>query len=174
MRIMLRRAILVIITLVLILPYSIMAETEKTATGAEVKKSMKAAVKEIDRDERFIAYDNGTVLDTQTKLMWAAKDNGADINWSDAKSYCEKYHGGDYTDWRMPTQDELESLFDKSAIGNNDYHLTALITLTASCLWSSETRRYAAFYIHFRTGARHLSHQSDSINGRALPVRLAK
>ena len=28
------------------------------------------------RDGRFIAYDNGTVLDTRTNLMWAARDNG--------------------------------------------------------------------------------------------------
>ena len=49
---------------------------------------------ETARDGRFIAYDNGTVLDTKTKLMWAAKDNGDYINWEDAKSYCEKYRGG--------------------------------------------------------------------------------
>jgi hypothetical protein len=60
---------------------------------------------EIGRDGRFIAYDNGTVLDTKTNLMWAAKDNGSDINWSNAKSYCENYRGGGYKDWRMPTQD---------------------------------------------------------------------
>lgn len=28
------------------------------------------------KDGRFIAYDNGTVLDTKTNLMWASKDNG--------------------------------------------------------------------------------------------------
>ena len=64
------------------------------------------------RDGRFIAYDNGTVLDTKTNLMWAAKDNGSDINWADAKSYCENYRGGGYTDWRMPTTDELAGLYD--------------------------------------------------------------
>jgi uncharacterized caspase-like protein len=60
---------------------------------------------EIRRDGRFIAYDNGTVMDTLTNLMWAAKDNGSDINWTDAKSYCENYRGGGYADWRMPTLD---------------------------------------------------------------------
>lgn len=39
------------------------------------------------RDDRFIAYDNGTVLDTSTNLMWASMDNGIDINWDNAKSY---------------------------------------------------------------------------------------
>jgi hypothetical protein len=36
---------------------------------------------------RFIANVNGTVLDRQTGLMWAAQDNGSDINWTNAKSY---------------------------------------------------------------------------------------
>jgi len=35
-----------------------------------------ATAGETVRDGRFIAYDNGTVLDTSTNLMWAAKDNG--------------------------------------------------------------------------------------------------
>ena len=42
---------------------------------------------EVGRDGRFIAYDNDTVLDTKTELMWAARDNGSEINWANAKSY---------------------------------------------------------------------------------------
>ena len=48
---------------------------------------------EVARDGRFIAYDNGTVLDKEAGLMWAAKDNGKNINWTDAKKYCESYLG---------------------------------------------------------------------------------
>jgi len=46
--------------------------------------------------------------------MWAAMDNGAAINWQNAKSYCENHRGGGYTDWRMPTQVELAGLYDSS------------------------------------------------------------
>lgn len=174
MRFMLKRVLLAVFVCVLIHSYSIAAETEKTATDAVVKKTSVTAVKEIGRDDRFIAYDNGTVLDTKTNLIWASKDNGADINWEDAKAYCDKYRRGGYTDWRMPTQDEMAGLFDSSVFGKDNYRLTPLITLTASCLWSSETRRNAAFYFHFRMGARRLTHQSDSVNGRVLPVRSAQ
>jgi hypothetical protein len=126
------------------------------------------------RDSHFIAYDNGTVLDTNTNLIWAATDNGSDIDWANAKSYCENYRGGGYTDWRMPTQDELQGLYDRSILGNNDYHLTTMITLTACCLWTSETRRSAAAYFNFRYGSKHLTHQSNSRKGRVLPVRNIK
>jgi hypothetical protein len=89
--------------------------------------------REIGRDGRFIAYNNGTVSDTRTNLMWAAKDNGSNINWANAKSYCENYRGGGYSDWRMPTQDELAGLYDagktyKCNCGH-DAHLTELIRL---------------------------------------------
>ncbi len=38
------------------------------------KKPDTSKAKEIGRDGNFIAYDNGTVLDTKTGLMWAAQD----------------------------------------------------------------------------------------------------
>src|SRR3990172_7400972 len=40
---------------------------------------------------RFLDSKEGVVLDTKTNLMWAAKDNGSDVNWANAKSYCENY-----------------------------------------------------------------------------------
>jgi hypothetical protein len=52
----------------------------------------------LHRKGRFIVFDNQTVLDTQTALMWASRDNGRDINWHNAKRYCENYQGGGYTD----------------------------------------------------------------------------
>jgi len=103
--------------------------------------------KEIDRDFPFTAYDNRTVLDTESGLMWAAKDNGGDINWENAKSYCENYRGGGYTDWRMPTQKELVGLYDanksRPAACDRSYNVhvkTELINITCGAAWTSDTR----------------------------------
>ena len=133
---------------------------------------------ETGRDGRFITYDNGTVLDTKTKLMWAAKDNGSNINWANAKSYCDNYRGGGYTDWRMPTQDELAGLYDagktyKSDCGY-DVHLTELIRLTCTAPWASETRGSDAAIFTFSYGLRFWGPQSHVSDGRALPVRSGK
>ena len=84
---------------------------KKTVASANVSTRLR----EIARDGNFIAYDNGVVLDTTTNLMWAAKDNGENIDWHDAKKECENYRGGGYTDWRLPTQDELLTLYDGNA-----------------------------------------------------------
>jgi len=137
---------------------------------------------ETDRDGRFIAYADGTVLDTSTNLMWAAKDNGSNINWSDAKSYCENYRGGGYKDWRMPTQDELAGLYDASKASTNPpsvgcsggYHITKLIHLTCGIPWASETRGSDAAYFYFYNGERLWTHQSLDYKARALPVRSVK
>ena len=137
---------------------------------------------EIRRDGRFIAYDNGTVLDTRTNLIWAAKDNGIDVNWADAKSYCENYRGGGYTDWQMPTQDELAGLYDPGKTISNpptgrsggNYHITDLIHLTRCCPWAYETRGSNAAYFHFILGDRYWNPRSYDFANRALPVRSGK
>ena len=141
--------------------------------------------KEIKRDGRFIAYDNDTVLDTQTNLMWAAKDNGSGINWQDAKKYCENYRGGGYTDWRMPTRDELAGLYDAAKTyksecpglfgeSGSDVHLTGLIRLTCNAPWASETYGSSGGAFEFTVGGRGMAPRSRVTNGRALPVRSGK
>jgi hypothetical protein len=71
--------------------------------------------------------------------MWAAMDNGAAINWQNAKSYCENHRGGGYTDWRMPTQVELAGLYDSSksqpVACNTSYDIHATELIDINCLW---------------------------------------
>jgi hypothetical protein len=137
-----------------------------------------ATAGETARDGRFIAYDNGTVLDTKTHLMWAAKDNGDYINWADAKSYCEKYRGGGFEDWRMPTQDELAGLYDetktyKSKRGTT-IHLTKLIHLTNWVVWASETSFDRSASFSFFSGKRLWIKQNSYSDFCALPIRSTK
>jgi hypothetical protein len=133
------------------------------------------------RDGHFIAYDNGTVLDTKTKLMWADKDNGSDIKWQDAKFYCENYRAGGYKDWRMPTLDELEGLFDASkshpaaCYSRNSMHVaTELIDITCFCPWASETSDSEAAIFDFGPGIRSAFASQLARFSRALPVRSGK
>jgi hypothetical protein len=114
--------------------------------------------------------------------MWAAKDNGSDINWANAKSYCENYRRGGYTDWRLPTQDELAGLYDANKSQQADcsssyqnHVATDLIHLTCFYLWASKTNGSAgAAYFHFINGKPYWDHQSTDTSNRALPVRSAK
>ncbi|MCE5212399.1 MAG: DUF1566 domain-containing protein [Deltaproteobacteria bacterium] len=152
----------------------------------EIKVIPIPGVKETSRDGRFIAYNDGTVLDVRTNLMWAAKDNGSNINWYNAKTYCENYRGGGYTDWRMPTLDELEGLYDKNnsrpaACSSSDKISVATELIDISCfyVWTSKTRRSAAGAVNFKnafiTFSREMAaRQSYDSDVRSLPVRTAK
>ncbi len=139
---------------------------------------------EIARDGRFIAYTDGTVLDTRTNLMWAAIDNGENIDWDDAKAYCENYTGGGYSDWRMPTLRELKPLYDGNITSSNPptggcgggYHLTELIHLTCCCPWASDTKDGGslAAYVGFNGGDVFWNRPSGYYDLRVLPVRVGK
>jgi hypothetical protein len=129
-------------------------ETERRRLEAEKKKfdivklppkpkqppSVSAVPKdgELARDSRFIAYANGTVLDTKTNLMWAARDDGNGLLEHDAKDYIENHRKGGYTDWRMPTMKELEMIYDRDMKNEYGYHVTKLIGITGEWVWGSE------------------------------------
>ncbi len=68
----------------------------------------------------YIAYANGTALDTKTGLLWMRCSVGQtwryntctgiekDFNWEDAKKQTANFAG--YSDWRIPTIEELRTL----------------------------------------------------------------
>jgi len=151
-------------------------QAKKNTTIAMAKRPSQSAAVETGSDGVFIAYNNGTVLDILTNLMWAAKDNGSNINWMDAKSYCKNYRVGGYTDWRMPTQDELEWLYDVNK--NNRYGArvaTDLILITKWWLWASETRGSDAATFNIALGMPGWVPQStDAVGRRVIPVRSGK
>jgi len=140
------------------------------------------AMAQTANDGRFIVYKaNETVLDTKTNLMWAAKDNGSDISWTNAKVYCESYNGGGYTDWRMPTKQELASLYDEKktrqapCIETFSIHVASeAIVSTCFATWTSETRGPDASQFNFAYGTQSWYLQSHTYGTRALPVRANK
>ena len=52
-------------------------------------------------------------VDPTTGLMWESKDNGKDVTWKNAAKYCRDLRLGGYSDWRLATIDELQSLVVK-------------------------------------------------------------
>jgi hypothetical protein len=123
---------------------------------------------------RFRSLEEGIVFDAVTDLMWAAKDNGADIGWEAAGKYCEDYKVGGFTDWRLPTQKELETLYQPAKKEKNRFAITELITLSECCVWASDVSMGGAANFSFRTGARPWAFREDSYKLRVLPVRDSK
>jgi len=134
---------------------------------------------EISREGRFIAYADGTVLDTKTKLMWGNKDNGKESFFGEAENYCKGYQSAGYWDWRMPTADELETIFDKGATNSYGYHVTGLIGISGIWVWCKHGWWGGCAAINFREGS--VAVDGNFVGGgsggnkvntaRALPVR---
>ena len=125
-----------------------------------------------DQGKRFIPSGDNTVLDTQTGLMWAIKDNGTDIDWEAAREYCENYSAGGHNDWRLPTLRELMTIYDPSS--GKRFLSFDPITLTGACPWSADSRGKRARSIFFMSGEINTFPKSTSKGFRALPVRSAK
>jgi hypothetical protein len=147
--------------------------------SGKTEASIITDAKEIARDGRFIAYDNGTVLDTKTSLMWASKDNESDLNWADGNSYCSNYRAGGYTDWRMPTHNELAGLYDigkryKATQRSYNVFLTKLIQLSTCCPWALKTQDSTASHFSLSSGQERSDSQTGADFGRTLPVRSIK
>jgi hypothetical protein len=68
-----------------------------------------------DRGGEQDTQARGYWTDPASKLMWAGKDNGKDVNWHNAMKYCRDLRLAGYSDWRLPTIEELQGIYDKNA-----------------------------------------------------------
>jgi hypothetical protein len=73
---------------------------------------------EFDRRQSEIAAERTggalapTWTDPVTGLMWARQDNGSDVDWPEADAYCSKLKLANHSDWRLPTLEELQQIYD--------------------------------------------------------------
>ena len=125
-------------------------------------------LRKIRSKDRFVVA-NGTVKDSVTGLMWAAKDSPFDIDWNDARRYCKAYTGGGFTDWRMPTWDELSKLY---AAGIRKRNASPKVIIDISLyVWAIETHNSSAAVLVFTDGVQLWNVRTSSAYSRALPVR---
>ena len=87
------------------------------------------------QDGTFVAYDNGVVKDNKTGLEWIVGPD-KETTWNEARAWAEqlKVDGGG---WRMPSKEELKTLYQKGAGTSN---LTPLLKTTGQFVWSRETK----------------------------------
>ena len=75
--------------------------------------------------------------------MWAGKDNGKDVSWNKAMSYCRDLRLAGHSDWRLATLGELEAIYDKNVNapgGSGPFHVKGNLFLTGSKHWSATQR----------------------------------
>jgi hypothetical protein len=94
------------------------APPEQDAASREKAAADKARRDAQAQEEQKLAQETkarGYWVDPSTGLMWAGRDNGKDVTWHKAASYCRNLRLAGFSDWRLATLDELATLVDKSA-----------------------------------------------------------
>ncbi len=105
----------------------------------------------------------GVVVEPKTGLRWTYEDNGYDVSWLGADSYCATLSTGGYDCWRLPTIEELEQLDSR------------LVRITARYVWSStKVGSASALNFDFEAGATGSNFVSDSSWRGALCVCSSK
>lgn len=102
--------------------FGIQLFTETITTAPEKKTSRHfhtekpIVTKKIPPEDRFVDNKDGTVTDLATGLMWLQNGWKLDfvtaVPWFDAIDKLKKFRHGNYDDWRLPTNEEWDSLID--------------------------------------------------------------
>ena len=113
---------------------------------------------------------NGIVRDNVTGLDWQQATAPGTYAWQGALDYCSSLALGGYSDWRLPSIEELSTLVDagriEPAIDTAYFPDTA-----ASGYWSSTVSLYGAGYawdVHFSPGWVDYAETSDESYVRAV------
>ena len=98
-------------------------------------------------DKGFIAFATGVVYDQNTGLEWYAGPDKK-TNWNNAKAWVENLNvsGGN---WRMPTKDELKTLYRK---GSGKRNIKAPLITTGWRVWSVPRDSSTAWGFNFNNG----------------------
>ena len=77
---------------------------------------------------------DGTLTDSETGLVWRRKDNGSDIDWTNANAWCERWG------MRLPNIEELAGIYERGSLtscGRYTCKVSPLFELTTPFFWSS-------------------------------------
>ena len=115
---------------------------------------------------------DGTITDYSTGLMWQKHGTEKERNYENAKVYIEevnreKFAG--YSDWRLPTIDELKSLMTSKEI--NGSHINQIFDKAQENCWTSDMSMSASgfvWYVAFMRGVIFRVHSSGSNHVRAV------
>ena len=133
-------------------------------------------------DQRFKDNGDGTITDRHLGVMWAKTDNGKDIDWEQARKYAKsKFKYTNYGNWRLPTLEELHSLYEHRG-KNRGYKtgcglivkLDPVFRLSCVLIWASDTALGAQMAYNFNIGSSFTVPSYDQTGCRVLPVRTIK
>ena len=95
-----------------------------------------------DFENHFVDNHNETVTDKATGLMWQKGGSSKAMTWLEAREYVHKLNKqgfAGYSDWRIPTVEELATLME-SSWKNGDLFLDPIFNSDQKYCWSLDTK----------------------------------
>jgi len=144
-------------TFVIVLKYYLRHQP-KTLTALEfaVADSIVWSKKFIDND--YVNNGDGTVTDRLNGLMWQQGGSENEMDFSDSKTYIlrlnrNKFSG--YSDWRLPTIDELHSLLERN-LNRKGLYIDPIFSHKQIRCWSADAESLRMdsrpIYVNFKNG----------------------
>lgn len=132
------------------------------ATGtSQANCTLEAANVAATPDSRFSAGPPGTVID-QRGLMWRTTLSATAVNWRNAIALANADTTGGFTDWRLPTLEELASIVE-TGCSNPAINTSFFMQSTGStAVWTGTDMPDAgtAWYVGFTTGFDEVDHKN--------------
>ncbi len=122
-----------------------------TGAGKENKKGVLCVRNRQNASDSFSLYSDHTVKDENTGLIWTTStidfngngniDEGDQVNWQTALAKAAQYSVDDYTDWRLPNRNELQTILDYSRKlpAVKSFFVSSTPNTDGSYYWSSTT-----------------------------------
>ncbi|MGV7221809.1 MAG: DUF1566 domain-containing protein [Nitrospinales bacterium] len=138
-------------------------------------------------DKRYSDNGDQTITDTKSDLMWVKMDSylhtGHWINWNEAKTYVadlNKKRFAGYIDWKLPTIEELKSLYEgdktnSSQVGKEmKIHIDPIFAKNGGgTSWSSEPNgAYNAQGVIFNHGKKFSAPKTSRVRKGVRAVRV--
>jgi hypothetical protein len=106
--------------------------------------------------EPYTANGVQLVIDHVTGLMWQQSGSDTQMNWNEAKASAQQLNQngyGGYTDWRLPTIEELASLLEFEQ-KNGHLYIDPVFDSAQSFCWSADSvmSSNAAWAVAFNSG----------------------
>ncbi len=134
--------------------------------------------------KRFFDNGDGTVSDTETGLMWKQTDGFQDESifhtWIKAYDYVRELNNvkfAGYLDWRMPTLEEAESIYDENTSIRDSDRFDIFIDPAFSpgggyTTWTCDLRPHnGAIIFYYRYGHANINNRDDPSKDSIRAVR---
>jgi len=128
----------------------------------------------------FVDNGDGTITDRATGLMWQKSGSSGAKLWKRARIYVKRLNEDQfagYSDWRLPTIDELASLVERETV--NEVHIDPIFYDKQKICWSADKGPPSGgsynppqvWHVNFREGSLELTILPLGLSNATTPTR---